>query len=52
VDKLVSGKDTSAAIIISTPYDENWKDAEKSLQDFLGSVKPITSLLQDVSRNR
>lgn len=48
--KLVSSQDSSAAIIISTTYDENWRNAENTLQDFLGSVTPITALLQDVSR--
>lgn len=52
MDKLFSGRDASAVVIISAPYDENWKEAEKTLQDFLGSVKPISSLLQDVSQKR
>jgi exosortase A len=50
MQKLYSGRDTSAAIVISTTYDENWTDAEETLRDFLGSVKPVSSLLQDVSQ--
>lgn len=50
VNQLVSGPESSAAIIITTTYDENWRAAENTLQDFLGSVKPITSLLRDVSQ--
>lgn len=48
--QLVSGHDTSAAIIVSTTYDENWNEAEQILQDFLGSVSPITASLHDVSQ--
>lgn len=48
--QLVSGDEAAASIVISTSYDEVPVNADRVLQDFLGSVESISSLLRGVSR--
>jgi exosortase A len=50
VSQLLSGEEAAASILISTPYNELPKDADRILQDFLTSLQPLSPLLHGVSR--
>jgi exosortase A len=50
LNQMLSGEEAAASILISTSYDEYPKDADRTLQEFLTGLQPLSPLLQGISR--